>query len=60
LVHLDGVAWSAPSALTDDTAGDGLAQVAFSGVAADGLAVWCRDEASDFDDPAGDEIAYAA
>ena len=55
----DGVGWSAPVALTDDAAGDGLAKVAFSDVTTDGLVVWCRDEASDFDDPAGDEIAYA-
>ena len=55
----DGVGWSAPIALTEDMAGDGLAKVAFSDISTDGLVVWCRDEASDFDDPVGDEIAYA-
>ena len=51
--------WSAPAALTDDAVADGMAQVAFSGVAANGLALWCRDPNNDFDDVAADEIAYA-
>ena len=55
----DGVNWSGSAALTDDAVADGMARVAFSDVTADGLVLWCRDEASDFDDPTADEIACA-
>jgi len=56
----DGIDWSAEAALTDDAFADGMAKVAFSDVAGNGLALWCRDEANDFDDVTADEVAYAA
>ncbi|MBN2561076.1 MAG: choice-of-anchor H family protein [Phycisphaerae bacterium] len=51
--------WSTPASITDDNAADGLAKLAFSDSSANGLVLWCRDEASDFADMTGDEIAYA-
>lgn len=51
--------WSPPVPLTDDFAADGLAQVAFSQIASNGLVLWCRDTAADFDDVSADEVAYA-
>ena len=55
----DGVSWSTEAPLTDDAFADGMAKLAFSDVASNGLAIWCRDEANDFDDVTADEIAYA-
>ena len=55
----DGASWSAPAGLTDDAVIDGLAKVAFSNIASDGLVLWVRDEANNMQDTAGDEIAYA-
>ncbi|MCK4340713.1 MAG: Ig-like domain-containing protein [Phycisphaerae bacterium] len=56
----DGAEWSAEAALTDDAFADGMAKVAFSDMTSNGLALWCRDEANDFDDVTADEVAYAA
>ena len=55
----DGANWSPEAALTDDAFADGMAKLAFSDVASNGLALWCRDEANDFDDVTADEVAYA-
>ncbi len=56
--EFDGVSWTSPVALTDNTAADGNATVEFA-TDGTGLAMWTTDPNGTFADGSDNEIAYA-